>query len=102
MYIIQEAMRLQPVVANSLRRLVVRPVRLSNGFVLPAGVHVELAQYSVMRNPAWGWEAPNSFKPVSREPMPRLHVHAPGQSHSEASCTVHTSCPDPYVLAPPR
>ncbi|CAK0787756.1 hypothetical protein CVIRNUC_010978 [Coccomyxa viridis] len=60
---IKEAMRLQPVVANSLRRLVVRPVRLSNGFVLPAGVHVELAQYSVMRNPAWGWEAPNTFKP---------------------------------------
>ena len=70
MHIMQEAMRLQPVVADNLRRLVVRPVRLSNGFVLPAGVHVELAQYSVMRNPAWGWEAPNSFKPVSRSRCP--------------------------------
>ena len=73
-------MRLQPVVANSLRRLVVRPVRLSNGFVLPAGVHVELAQYSVMRNPAWGWEAPNTFKPVSRE-----QTHDPVQSHQHTA-----------------
>ena len=69
-------MRLQPVVANNLRRLVVRPVRLSNGFVLPAGIHVELAQYSVMRNPAWGWEAPNAFKPVSGKQMFCLHVHS--------------------------
>lgn len=57
-------MRLQPVAANSLRRLAVRDVRLSNGVVIPAGVIVELAQYSVFRNPAWGWEDPDAFKPV--------------------------------------
>ena len=67
----QEAMRLQPVAANSLRRLAVRDVRLSNGAVIPAGVIVELAQYSVFRNPAWGWEDPNTFKPVS---MPKATV----------------------------
>ncbi len=58
-------MRLQPVVANSLRRLAVRDVALSNGAVIPAGVIIELAQYSVFRNPAWGWEDPDAFKPVS-------------------------------------
>lgn len=61
----QEAMRLQPVAANSLRRLVVRDVQLSDGTLLPAGLALELAQFSVFRNPAWGWEDPNAFKPVS-------------------------------------
>ena len=84
MHITQEAMRLQPVVANNLRRVVVRPVRLSNGFVLPAGVHVELAQYSVMRNPAWGWEAPYSFKPVSQE-----QTHGPVHCHPQAAPDLH-------------
>ena len=65
LHLLQEAMRLQPVAANSLRRLAVRDVRLSNGVVIPAGVIVELAQYSVFRNPAWGWEDPDAFKPVS-------------------------------------
>ena len=63
-------MRLQPVAANSLRRVAVRDVRLSTGAVLPAGVALELAQFSVFRNPAWGWEAPDTFKPV------RLHFSA--------------------------
>ena len=87
MHIAQEAMRLQPVVANNLRRLVVRPVRLSNGFVLPSGVHVELAQYSVMRNPAWGWEAPNSFKPVSRE-----QTHKPARCHPTTARNLNPDC----------
>ena len=86
-------MRLQPVVANNLRRLVVRPVRLSNGFVLPAGVHVELAQYSVMRNPAWGWEAPNSFKPVSRE-----QTHDPTQCHPNTAPDLNPDCCIPASL----
>ena len=68
-------MRLQPVAANSLRRLAVRDVALSNGFVIPAGVIVELAQYSVFRNPAWGWEDPNAFKPVSFQIL-KAHLHA--------------------------
>ena len=83
-------MRLQPVAANSLRRLAVRDVRLSNGVVIPAGVIVELAQYSVFRNPAWGWEDPDAFKPVSspsdRRPrllelVPMLAVHRQSTSH---------------------
>ena len=67
---LQESMRLQPVAANSLRRLVVRDIRLSNGVTLPAGVGIEMAQYSIFRNPAWGWEDPMSFKPVSRSFSP--------------------------------
>ena len=67
-------MRLQPVAANSLRRLAVRDVPLSNGVVIPAGVVVELAQYSVFRNPAWGWEDPEAFKPVS------ITLHTPATS----------------------
>lgn len=58
-------MRLQPVAANSLRRLVVRDVQLSNGVTLPAGVGIEMAQYSIFRSPAWGWKDPLSFVPVS-------------------------------------
>ena len=58
-------MRLQPVAANSLRRVAVRDVRLSNGVVLPAGVSIEVAQYSNFRNPAWGWKDPNAYLPVS-------------------------------------
>ena len=61
----QEAMRLQPVAANSLRRMIVRDVQLSDGTLLPAGLALELAQFSVFRNPAWGWEDPDAFKPVS-------------------------------------
>ena len=57
-------MRLQPVAANSLRRVAVRDVRLSNGVVLPAGVSVEVAQYSMFRNPAWGWKDPDAYLPV--------------------------------------
>lgn len=58
-------MRLQPVAANSLRRLVVRDIQLSNGVTLPAGVAIEMAQYSIFRNPAFGWKDPMSFVPVS-------------------------------------
>ena len=61
---LQESMRLQPVAANSLRRIAVRDVRLSNGVVLPAGVSIEVAQYSMFRNPAWGWKNPNAYLPV--------------------------------------
>ena len=66
--VLQEGMRLQPVAANSLRRVAVRDVRLSNGVLLPAGVAIEMAQYSIFRNPAFGWQDPMSFKPVSTCP----------------------------------
>lgn len=62
---LQESMRLQPVAANSLRRLVVRDIRLSNGVTLPAGVSIEMAQYSIFRSPKFGWKDPMSFLPVS-------------------------------------
>ena len=65
-FAMQESMRLQPVAANSLRRLAVKDVRLSNGAVLPAGVSIEMAQYSIFRNPAWGWKDPMSYVPVSQ------------------------------------
>ena len=42
-----------------------RDVQLSDGTLLPAGLALELAQFSVFRNPAWGWEDPDAFKPVS-------------------------------------
>ena len=67
-------MRLQPVAANSLRRVVVRDVQLSNGAVLPAGVALELAQFSVFRNPAWGWEDASAFKPVSLHSSVICHI----------------------------
>ncbi len=58
-------MRLQPVAAQPLRRVTTRDVKLSSGHLIPAGVFVELAQYSVMRSKAWGWEDGDVFKPVS-------------------------------------
>lgn len=58
-------MRLQPVAAQPLRRVTTRDVRLSGGQLIPAGVYVELAQYSVMRSEAWGWADGDAFKPVS-------------------------------------
>lgn len=57
-------MRLQPVVATPLRRLAVRDLTLSNGVLIPAGTIIELASYSLSRNPAWGWTDPEAFKPV--------------------------------------
>ena len=80
-------MRLQPVAANSLRRLAVRDVALSNGIVIPAGVIVELAQYSVFRNPAWGWEDPNAFKPVSPRTLRLTCMHAVSRSQHWPRCT---------------
>ena len=72
-------MRLQPVAANSLRRVAVRDVRLSNGVVLPAGVSIEVAQYSMFRNPAWGWKYPDAYLPVRplsmKEPPLSTHVN---------------------------
>lgn len=68
-FAMQESMRLQPVAANSLRRLAVKDVRLSNGVVLPAGVSIEMAQYSIFRNPAWGWKDPMSYVPVSQRSL---------------------------------
>ncbi len=58
-------MRLQPVAAQPLRRVTTCDIRLSSGHLIPAGIFVELAQYSVMRSKAWGWEEGDAFKPVS-------------------------------------
>ena len=55
---------MQPVAANGLRRMAVRDIQLSNGVVIPAGVGIEMAQYSIFRNPAWGWKDPMAFVPV--------------------------------------
>lgn len=65
-------MRLQPVVAQPLRRKAVRDIRLANGVLIPAGTGIELASYSIARSPAWGWEDGESFKPVGS-----LHLTLP-------------------------
>ena len=57
-------MRLQPVAATPLQRVAVRNVRLSNRVVIPAGVTIELSQFTVMLNDAWGWKDGTSFIPV--------------------------------------
>lgn len=71
-------MRLQPVAAQPLRRVTTRDIRLSSGHLIPAGVFVELAQYSVMRSEAWGWEQGDAFKPVSAH-----ELHPMAQSRPE-------------------
>lgn len=62
---VQEAMRLQPVAAQPVRRVAERDFMLSTGHKIPAGTYLEMAQYSMMRNPQWGWEDPEDFKPVA-------------------------------------
>ena len=62
--LLQEAMRLQPVAAAPLQRVAVQDFKLSNGVVIPAGVTIDLAQYTVMQNDAWGWKDGASFNPV--------------------------------------
>ena len=60
----QEAMRLQPVAASPLQRVAVQDFKLSNGVVIPSGVTIDLAQYTVMQEGAWGWKDGASFIPV--------------------------------------
>ena len=67
-------MRLQPVVAQPLRRMAVRDVRLSNGVLIPAGTGIELASYSIARSAAWGWKDGEAYKPVRRLPAPLLRT----------------------------
>ena len=62
--LLQEAMRLQPVAASPLQRVAVQDFKLSNGVVIPAGVTIDLAQYTVMQDDAWGWKDGASFNPV--------------------------------------
>ncbi|CAL8472312.1 g11855 [Coccomyxa elongata] len=76
---VKEAMRLQPVAAQPLRRVTTRDIRLSSGHLIPAGVFVELAQYSVMRSKAWGWEEGDAFKPERwEEPDVEYFEHSRG------------------------
>ena len=65
---VQEAMRLQPVAAMPLQRVAVQDFKLNNGIVVPAGVTIDLAQYTVMQDKSWGWKDGASFIPVSRSP----------------------------------
>lgn len=58
-------MRLQPVVAQPVIRMAEREFTLSSGHRIPAGTILEMAQYSTMRSTDWGWEDPESYKPVS-------------------------------------
>lgn len=71
-YVLQESMRLQPVVATPLQRVAKGDIRLSNGVVIPSGVTIDLAQFTVMHDEAWGWKDSKSFVPVnySFHPMP--------------------------------
>ncbi len=57
-------MRLQPVAASPLTRVAVRDLRLSDGTVIPAGVIIETAQYTPMRDERWGWHRGGDFLPV--------------------------------------
>lgn len=64
-YTAQEAMRLQPVASQAVRRQVLRDVRLADGRVIPKGCIVLCANFSMMRNPAWGWGSDaGEFVPV--------------------------------------
>jgi len=76
-YVLQESMRLQPVVAAPLQRVAKGDIRLSNGVVIPSGVTIDLAQFTVMHNEAWGWKDSKSFIPVRHSflphPMPVTH-----------------------------
>lgn len=63
----QESMRLRPVVAGGMLRVVARDVRLSNGLVLPRGATITGSNLAVLNNPH-SWEAPERFIPV------RLHA----------------------------
>ena len=67
--LLQEAMRLQPVAAMPLQRVAVQNFKLSNGMVVPAGVTIDLAQYTVMQDKTWGWKDGASFIPVSSSPF---------------------------------
>ena len=58
-------MRLQPVVAGPLQRVAKADILLSNGVVIPSGVHIDLAQYTPMQSDAYGWKDGASFIPVS-------------------------------------
>ncbi len=58
-------MRLQPVAAMPLQRVAVQDFKLSNEMVVPAGVTIDLAQYTVMQDKTWGWKDGASFIPVS-------------------------------------
>ena len=66
----QESMRLQPVAATPLTRVATRDLRLSDGTVIPAGVTVEAAQYTPMRDERWGWHRGSDFIPVRLPLLP--------------------------------
>ncbi|CAL8464888.1 g4423 [Coccomyxa elongata] len=74
-HVIKESMRLQPVAASPLARVAKRDLHLSDGTVIPAGVMVEAAQYTPMRDERWGWHRGNEFLPERwEEPDMEYHV----------------------------
>jgi hypothetical protein len=90
--VMQESMRLQPVVAQPLRRVAVRDVRLSNGVLIPAGAGIELASYSIARSAAWGWVDGEAYKPVRSLPAPFLMLQVVLHLSPAA-----TGCPDAAI-----
>jgi cytochrome P450 len=71
----QESMRLRPVVAGGMLRVVARDVRLSNGLVLPRGATITGSNLAVLNNPH-SWEAPERFMPVRPHARPLFAVLA--------------------------
>ncbi len=71
----QESMRLRPVVAGGMLRVVARDVRLSNGLVLPRGATITGSNLAVLNNPH-SWDAPERFMPVRTHARPLFAVSA--------------------------
>lgn len=60
---LKESLRLHPPGATSFQRKVRRPIRLSTGETIPAGVVIETPTYAVTRDPEI-FEDPDQFKPL--------------------------------------
>ena len=78
--LLQEAMRLQPVAAMPNQRVALRDIHLSNSVTIPAGVKIDLAQYTVMRSEAWGWKDGSSFVPERWEEPDMEYFHVKSAS----------------------
>ena len=70
---VQESMRLRPVAAGGMLRVVARDVRLSNGLVLPRGCTITGSNLAVLNSPH-SWDEPERFIPVRPRVMCSLHL----------------------------
>lgn len=83
-------MRLQPVASQAVRRVVTRDVRLRDGRPIPAGTTITGSNFSMMRNPAWGWGANAcEFVPVRTCGFREPHVHECPLTCGSPSCQQH-------------